>query len=120
MPDQKQELLRALPAVTELLKSEIVIAWLRQHPQPLVTECLRRALAELRQKILDGAEHVNPESVLAQAELFLQHATEPHVREAINATGIILHTGLGRAVLAGGVVDSMLSAPSAMSWWNTF
>jgi len=46
--------------------------------------------------------------VLAQAEKFLQHATEPHVREAINATGIILHTGLGRAVLPAGVVDSML------------
>ena len=38
----------------------------------------------------------------------LESATEPHVREAINATGIILHTGLGRAVLPGGVVDSMM------------
>ena len=38
------------------------------------------------------------ESVLALAEKILLRATEPHVREAINATGIILHTGLGRAV----------------------
>src|ERR1017187_1205545 len=108
MPDQKQELLRRLPAITELLKSETVAGWLREHPQPLVTECLRRALANLSQKILDGAPSVNTESVLSQAEKFLQHATEPHVLEAINATGIILHTGLGRAVLPGVVVDSML------------
>ena len=108
MPDQKQELLRTLPAITELLKSETVADWLRQHPQPLVTECLRRALAELRRQILDGAQSVGTESLLEQAESFLQHATEPHVREAINATGIILHTGLGRAVLPAGVVDSML------------
>jgi L-seryl-tRNA(Ser) seleniumtransferase len=108
MPDQKQELLRTLPAVTELLKDEMVAGWLRLHPQPLVTECLRRALTNLRQQILDGSQPVNTESVLAQAEKFLQHATAPHVREAINATGIILHTGLGRAVLPGGVVDSML------------
>ena len=108
MPDQKQELLRTLPSVTDLLKSETVAGWLRQHPQPLVTECLRRALARLRQQILDGARHISTESVLAQAEHFLQQAAEPHVREAINATGIILHTGLGRAVLPGGVVDSML------------
>ena len=46
--------------------------------------------------------------ILALAGKNLQHATEPHVREAINATGIILHTGLGRAVLPGGVVDSMM------------
>ena len=38
----------------------------------------------------------------------LQRAIEPHLREAINATGIILHTGLGRAVLPRGVVDSIL------------
>ena len=108
MPDQKQELLRTLPAVTELLKSETVAGWLRSHPQPLVTECLRRALAGSRQNILDGTQNAGTESVLAQAEKFLQRATEPHVREAVNATGIILHTGLGRAVLPGAVVDSML------------
>ncbi|MGA2175926.1 MAG: L-seryl-tRNA(Sec) selenium transferase [Verrucomicrobiota bacterium] len=114
MPDQKQELLRALPAITDLLKSETAAGWLRQHPQPLVTECLRRALAGWRRQILDdaaspgGTEHLSVETVLAQAEKFLQDATEPRLREAINATGIILHTGLGRAVLSAGVVDSMM------------
>ena len=133
MSDQKQELLRSLPSVTDLLKSETVAGWLRQHPQPLVTECLRRAVAELRRQILNGEASgtgVSPvsfsggqnddlgthrqdacattDSVLALAEKYLLRATEPHVREAINATGIILHTGLGRAVIPGGVVDSML------------
>jgi L-seryl-tRNA(Ser) seleniumtransferase len=113
MPDQKKELLRTLPAITELLKSETAAAWLRQHPRPLVTECLRRALAGLRRQILSGEAgpggppRVTTEAVLAQAEKLLQRATEPRVREAINATGIILHTGLGRAVLPAGVVDSM-------------
>jgi L-seryl-tRNA(Ser) seleniumtransferase len=115
MPDQKQKLLRALPAVTELLKSETAAAWLRRHPQPLVTECLRRALAVLREQILhDDAASGEPQSTaaaaLALAAKFLDDATEPHVREAINATGIILHTGLGRAVLPPAVVDSILGA----------
>ncbi len=115
MSEPKQELLRNLPSVTELLKSETVASWLQQHPQSLVTDCLRRALAGLRQQILDdaagrcGAQHITADAVLAQAEKFLQHATEPRVREAINATGIILHTGLGRAVFPGCVVDSMIS-----------
>jgi hypothetical protein len=38
MSDPKQELLRNLPSVTELLKSEIAAGWLRQQPLPLVTE----------------------------------------------------------------------------------
>ena len=108
MPDPKQELLRALPSVSDLLKSETVAGWLQQHPQPLVTECLRRALAEMRQQILDGADQVSVAGVLPLAEKLLRFATEPHVREAINATGIILHTGLGRAVIPEGVVDAML------------
>ena len=114
MLDPKQELLRNLPSVTDLLKHETVATWLRQQPPSLVTECLRCALAGLRQQILNdtagrgGAGPVTAEEVLAPAEKFLQHATEPHVREAINATGIILHTGLGRAVLPPRVVDSML------------
>lgn len=118
-----------------MLKSDTVVAWLREYPQPLVTECLRRAQGVLRQQILNGAvlgnecaalpagcrtarfSGTSPHSqdacastdfVLSQAEDFLRLATEPHICEAINATGIILHTGLGRAALPAGVVDSML------------
>jgi L-seryl-tRNA(Ser) seleniumtransferase len=108
MPDQKQELLRALPSITDLLKSETVAGWLRQQPQSLVTECLRRALANVRQQILNGATAVTADSIPAQAAILLRHAAAPHIREAVNATGIILHTGLGRAVIPAGVVDSML------------
>jgi L-seryl-tRNA(Ser) seleniumtransferase len=112
MPDPNQELLRSLPSVTDLLKSETAAGWLRQHPQPLVTECLRRAVAELRRQILNGARGGDAPvaEALKQAEIFLRRAVEPRVREAINATGIILHTGLGRAVLPGVVVNSMLGA----------
>jgi L-seryl-tRNA(Ser) seleniumtransferase len=115
MPEPKQELLRTLPSVTDLLKSETVDGWLQEQPQPLVTECLRRALADARQKILNAAGEAPRDggtsvaSILAEAENFLRHATVPHLREAINATGIILHTGLGRAVLPESVVDSMLA-----------
>jgi L-seryl-tRNA(Ser) seleniumtransferase len=112
MSDPKQELLRKLPSITELLKHATVAGWLRQHPQPLVTECLRRGLGALRQRILDGPDRGEPElgaeAVLARAGGLLERAVEPQVREAINATGIILHTGLGRAVFPGAVVDSMI------------
>jgi len=91
-----------------------VVQWLQRHPRPLVTECLRQAVAGARQGILagapdrQGAQHLQLDSVLELAGALLASASEPKVREAINATGIILHTGLGRAVFPGGVVDSMI------------
>ena len=110
MPDQKQALLRTLPSVTELLKTETADGWLRQHPRPLVAECLRRALAAARRQMLEGegTGDAPAAQILTRAGTLLREATAPHVREAVNATGIVLHTGLGRAVLPGSVVDSML------------
>jgi len=113
MPDPNQDLLRNLPSVTELLKSATVAGWLRQQPQALVTDCLRRALAELRQHILEGARKgaapdLSADGILNRAGRLLEQAAEPRVREAINATGIILHTGLGRAVFPASVVDAMI------------
>src|ERR1035441_10400692 len=89
MPDQKQELLRTLPAITELLKSETAAGWLRQHPQPLVAECLRRALAELRQQILDGEASGTGVSPVSFGTAHLP-ATETHRQDARATTNSIL------------------------------
>ena len=114
MPSEaKQDLLKRIPPITDLLKSQEVAGWLAAHPAALVTDCLRGATARVRQQVMaDGAnqcgpEHVTSATVLIHAADLLAQATRPHVREAINATGIILHTGLGRAVFPASVVDSI-------------
>ncbi len=112
--EPKQDLLKRIPSLTELLKAPVVLGWLKAQPLLLVTNCLRDATAEVRQEILAdstghlGSEQVTAEAVLARAAIHVSQATQPHLRTAINATGIILHTGLGRAVFPGSVVDSML------------
>lgn len=109
----KQDCLRQIPSVTELLKSPVVAEWLKTQPVALVTACLRSATASARQQLLQAPEHGHPtelaasEVILAHAARLLRGATQPHLREAINATGVILHTSLGRAVLPASVVDSM-------------
>jgi L-seryl-tRNA(Ser) seleniumtransferase len=111
----KQELLKRIPPITELLKSQTAVGWLKIHPLPLVTDCLRGAAADVREELLADSTgqcapgQVTADAVLARAETLLERATTPRLREAINATGIILHTGLGRAVFPAGVVDSMLA-----------
>ncbi len=116
MPHHKHELLRCLPSVTELLKNQTVLEWLKQHPHSVVTDCLRHALAELREQIQgnDVAQQAlvstSTDTVLGRACQLLKRRIEPQVREVINATGIILHTGLGRAVFPESVVDSIIGA----------
>ncbi|MGB3194000.1 MAG: L-seryl-tRNA(Sec) selenium transferase, partial [Phycisphaerae bacterium] len=110
----KQDLLRKLPSVDKLLASPAVADWLQRHPRTLVVQCLRDALEELRRHIANdtggrcGARHVTEEYVLSEAFRHLEARTRPHLRGAINATGILLHTGLGRSVWPECVVDSMV------------
>ena len=109
----KQDLLRKLPSIDSLLETEMATAWAAEHGRALVADCLRAAVEELRRQIVDDAAgrcepaHVTQEFVLTLARQSLDERTRPHLRAAINATGIILHTGLGRAVWPGSVVDGM-------------
>ncbi len=113
-PTAKQELLRRLPSVHRLLEHEVAAGWLAEHPRGLVADCLRDAVDALRADILAdaggrcGATHVTDSAVLERAGGLLVRRTQPQVRGAINATGILLHTALGRAVWPEAVVDSMV------------
>ncbi len=103
--------LQEVPSMTELLKRPEVLRWRTVHPAGLVTECLRSAVNEARAEALAESGAVpSRERILRRAEALLVRATTPVVRQAINATGIILHTGLGRAVFAESVVDSVQPA----------
>lgn len=108
------ELLKQIPSINELLTAPQAVAWLAGHSRKLITDCLRRAVEELRRNILAdegghcGAMHVSAEYILQQAGELLADKTRFHLRSAINATGVLMHTGLGRSVLPECVVDSML------------
>ena len=54
----KNQLLRKLPSVAALLEGEAVAAWLAEHPRPLVTDCLREALGDIRRQIEDTIKNV--------------------------------------------------------------
>ena len=110
----KREMLSKLPSVSALLASETVAEWLVRHPRPLVTACIREAVEDVREQVLAdtagrcGAMHAEAPYLLEMARQRLAERTQPHVRGAVNATGIILHTALGRAVWPECVVDSMI------------
>ncbi|HET9283163.1 MAG TPA: L-seryl-tRNA(Sec) selenium transferase [Candidatus Angelobacter sp.] len=102
----KSDLFRLLPSVDELLKSADLSSLLAQEGQPAVTESIRAVVAELRDEINTGTLAAQDSVQLAVVSLpqavarHLHRALEFSLKPVINATGVILHTNLGRAPLA--------------------
>jgi len=102
----KPDLYRLLPSVDELLKSPGLSAMLSREGQPAVAESVRAVLSALRDEINAGTLATQESVQIAVANLpqaiarHLNSAMELSLRPVINATGVILHTNLGRAPLA--------------------
>jgi L-seryl-tRNA(Ser) seleniumtransferase len=90
--------LRELPAVDELLRDER----LAREPHDLAVEAARSALARAREEIRAGAD---PGDLAQRAVDELAALRQPRLRRAINATGIVVHTNLGRAPLAAAALE---------------
>jgi L-seryl-tRNA(Ser) seleniumtransferase len=102
----KSELYRLLPSVDELLHNPQVAALIEREGQPAVTEAIRIVIAQLREEISAGRLSKPDEVRLSMGgiavaiERQLQLAMQFSLRPVINATGVVLHTNLGRAPLA--------------------
>src|SRR5437867_214055 len=94
--------LRKLPSVHEVLAASSVQALEGQHAHELVVEAVRAELDELRLRLRaeKNADGVEVESIAERVAGRLQRELQLKLREVINATGIILHTNLGRAPIA--------------------
>jgi L-seryl-tRNA(Ser) seleniumtransferase len=102
----KSELFRELPSVDEVLRMPGVDALAAGHGIAPVTDAARSVVARLRSEIasglLDHAElHLAVAGIADAIEGQLRRALGRSLRSVINATGVVLHTNLGRAPLAG-------------------
>src|SRR5688500_13638795 len=99
---------RRLPPVHELLRHPRASVLEGTYGRAPLLAALRSALAGERQRIAAGdANGAEPEHLLASAERLLVTARLAGLRQVINATGIVVHTNLGRAPLAHDVVDAI-------------
>jgi len=101
----KSELFRDLPSVDEVLRMPFVDALATQHGIAPVTTAARATLARLREEIASGlldqpTLRIALEGLSDAIEEQLRRALGHSLRLVINATGVILHTNLGRAPLA--------------------
>ncbi len=107
-------LLRRLPQVQRLLEAPQAEALVAAYARESVTEALRDAIGRLREGLRRGEVSKVPdaEALIAEARQSLVARGQPDLRRVINATGIVLHTNLGRAPLAAAAVRSLASVAS--------
>ena len=111
MADQARNRLRELPSVDHLLhhpKSEPLLARLNRD---YVTQQCREILDELRSAIRQGksigAKELADESILSRVKMRIDVDREPKLIRVINATGTVLHTNLGRALLPQPAIEAL-------------
>jgi L-seryl-tRNA(Ser) seleniumtransferase len=97
----KQDLLRQIPAVEILLEQAEAEGWTAGIPRRTLVDSVRAAVDRVRERLLESPadQETLCRSILADARQRVVAAVGPHYRKVINATGIILHTALGRAPL---------------------
>ena len=98
-PDPSQEY-RKLPSVDALLREPSVALLAAEHGRDPTAEALRDLLAEARREISSGQPAPPPHVWPTQLDRHLRARNVPQLRPVINATGIVIHTNLGRAPLS--------------------
>lgn len=93
--------LQQLPSIDHLLNSTNVRKLIEVFGRPLSLEAARSVLGDIRQTYINGGEIITDEQEInARMRSLLEAWTKPSLAPVINATGVILHTNLGRAPLS--------------------
>ena len=112
MAEQTAQRLRELPSVDRLLKHARCAALLARYNRDYVTQKCREVLDQLRSEIRQAqpsSGELQEDAILGRVETRIAAESRPgHVR-VVNATGTILHTNLGRALLPQAAIDAMIA-----------
>src|SRR5262249_49321559 len=112
VPDVAEDSRRRLPAVGSVLTHELLAESLHRRGRLAVRRAVRSAIEELRQDLETGQPASADPLAIAQRSIERLETDQTSLREVINATGVILHTGLGRAPLARHAVAAVVLAGS--------
>ena len=122
--DSGQAALRKLPAVDTILNESDLKTSVTNLGRTVVVDSIRRAIDEFRELLLiktidETDEDSLRRKIIADVRQHLNAISRPHYRKVVNATGIILHTALGRAVLPAQALRQIKDEMSGYSLLQT-
>lgn len=104
----KQKLLALLPSVDEILKSEIGTKWQQSFSRRYVLSSVREVIEHYRQSILkDKLKEFSVQGMLDDMQQKIATLSKFSLKPVINATGVVIHTNLGRSVLSEKVLENV-------------
>src|SRR6476620_2785434 len=98
--------LRRLPSVDEMVRAPGASNAVERYGRPAVVNALRDVLAEAR----SGGQAMEPDAVMDGALARLEAQAQPSLRAVFNLTGTVLHTNLGRALIAEEAIEAAIEA----------
>jgi L-seryl-tRNA(Ser) seleniumtransferase len=107
--------LRDLPSVDRLLQASAAAGLESRYGRPLTLRALHQTLDEARSLIRGGGQPPDEGTLIADVSRRLEAWLAPTLRPVINATGVILHTNLGRAPLSRAATRAMLDVAGGYS-----
>ncbi len=109
MNKQQKPDLRTIPSVEQLLQTRLAAELIADFGRPLALQAIRVILDDIRQQISAGTEAATPEreTILERVRLILDDWLAPTLLPVINATGVIIHTNLGRSPLSQAAIEAM-------------
>lgn len=120
--NKKQKSLRRIPSVDKILEYDDVKMLLKNYSRGLVLKAIQKKLAKARKKLLVTQES-QPDNEQEAVEITgkaieeeIQSFSKPHLEKVINATGVVLHTNLGRSLLPEESIENLKNI--ALSYSN--
>lgn len=107
--------LRNLPSVDKLLQSDELAGLSTRHSREVVVQAIRAELDEARRQIMAGHPARPAEALVKSIAARVSVGMQPSLQPVINATGVIIHTNLGRALLSRRAQEAMQQAATAYS-----
>ena len=114
--EEKQKLLTTLPSVDEILRSNQGVQWLNVYPRRYVIQAIREVIDSRRKEILKGfISDISEESMMAEIEITMEKLSSYSLIPLINATGIVIHTNLGRSILSEKSLENIKKVSGSFS-----
>ncbi len=102
MPDTINQTLRDLPSVNKII--EEINPQEYNLPYSIILKTVRNCISDFRKKVIEG-QKLNIQNLDLSISEELNNLNKPSVQSVINGTGIILHTGLGRAPISEKILN---------------
>ena len=108
--DNMQDILRRIPKIDEVLQNQRLVLFYGTTPRSVIVESVRETIDNLRKEILSGNTEGldNEEALMDEIVDSIIAKKKKTLRRVINATGVVLHTNLGRAQLSKAAAQAVM------------